>query len=241
MKKVLLLLIAIVFVGCSSADEQPAAQARELTVDGYTFKMMPVLSGNGNFLISRTEVPWDVYDSFVQFINSTENQYAVDAVTGPTPAYATVDRGFGRSGYPAISMSAKAADSFCSWLSSKTETTFTIPTIEQWNFANVGGGGAWHKWNADKTTHPIATTEPNTLGVYDMRGNVGEWVSTQEGPRVIGGSFRTPAEELGPKSLLTRDKSWNTTDPQLPRSPWWLADADYVGLRVVINEGYSNE
>ena len=60
MKKVLLLLIAIVFVGCSSADEQPAAQARELTVDGYTFKMMPVSSGNGNFLISRTEVPWEM-------------------------------------------------------------------------------------------------------------------------------------------------------------------------------------
>ena len=106
---------------------------------------------------------------------------------------------------------------------------------------NTSDGGAWHKWNADKSTHPIATTKPNSLGIYDMRGNVGEWVTTKDGPRVIGGSFRTPAEEIGPSSLLTPIKDWNITDPQLPRSPWWFADADFVGLRIVINEGDFNE
>lgn len=242
MKSLILLLLSLPLCGCNSTNEAESIPVREFTVDGYTFKMMPVPSPNGNFWISRTEVPWDMYDFFVQYINSQENQYAgVDAVTGPTPAYATVDRGFGRNGYPAISMSAKAAESFCSWISSKTGTTFTIPTIEQWNEANVQGGGAWHLWNADKTTHPIATTKPNELGIYDMRGNVGEWISTPDGQKVIGGSFRTPAEELGPKTILTRDKSWNKTDPQLPRSPWWLADADYVGVRLVIHEGDSNE
>ena len=233
--------ILIAIGGCSGAND-PIVIEHQFTVDGIAFKMMPVSSPNGNFWISRTEVTWDLYDLFVHFINSPDNQYAgVDAVTGPTPAYATVDRGFGRSGYPAISMSFQAAESFCSWISLRTDTMFTIPTMEQWKEANSGGGGAWHKWNADKTTHPIATTRPNSLGIYDMRGNVGEWVITKDGPRVIGGSFRTPAEELGVKSLLVRDKSWNKTDPQLPRSPWWLADADYVGLRLCIKEGETNE
>jgi hypothetical protein len=138
-------------------------------------------------------------------------------------------------------MSAQAAESFCNWLSTRTNQTITIPTIEQWNSANTMGDGAWHKWNADKTTHPIATTKPNTLGIYDMRGNVGEWVTTKDGHRVIGGSFRTPAEEIGSSSLLTPIKDWNITDPQLPRSPWWFADADFVGLRIVINKENYNE
>jgi hypothetical protein len=74
-----------------------------------------------------------------------------------------------------------------------------------------------------------------------MNGNVGEWVTTKDGARVIGGSFRTSPEELGTKTLLTPISDWNKTDPQLPRSPWWLADADFVGLRIVTNDGEKDE
>jgi len=232
--------MALLLFGCQ--EKEPTPSIKHISNKGVSIQMMPVLSPNGNFWISRTEVTWDMYDIYVQFINSPTNQYAgVDAITGPTPAYATVDRGYGRSGFPALSMSAQAAESFCEWLSSETGLAFALPTIEQWSAANTGDGGAWHRWNADDTTHPVATTKPNSLGIYDMRGNVGEWVMTADGPKVIGGSFRTPAEELGVSSLLLRDKSWNITDPQLPRSPWWLADADYVGIRVVLNEGKSDE
>ena len=228
-------------VGCTTPIEQkPINQAIKGT--DITIEMMPVQSGDGYFWISQTEVTWDLYDIFLQFINSPDNLHAgVDAVTGPTPAYASVDRGFGRSGYPAISMSAQAAEAFCLWLSTRTERTYTIPTLAQWEKANVGDGGAWHQGNAQKTTHPIATKEPNALGIYDMRGNVGEWVITENGPRVVGGSFRTPAEDLGSTSMLEAEKSWNVTDPQLPRSEWWFADADYVGLRLVTTDGAQYE
>ena len=234
-------LLMFVVVGCSAPNDQtPFTQSIEGT--DYTIEMMPVQSDTGNFWISRTEITWDLYDIFLQFINSPENLNAgVDAVSGPTPAYASVDRGFGRQGYPAISISDKAALSFCDWLSTRTNRFYSIPTIEQWELANVGGGGAWHQWNSEKTTHPVATTEPNSIGIYDMRGNVGEWATTEDGLRVIGGSFRTPEEELGLKTILTPIKDWNVTDPQLPRSPWWYADADYVGLRVVTTNGESHE
>jgi formylglycine-generating enzyme required for sulfatase activity len=235
------LFVICILASCSTPEEQkPITQAVANT--DFTFMMVPVQASSGNFWISRTEVVWDLYDIFLQFINSPDNLHAgVDAVTGPTPAYASVDRGFGRTGFPAISMSAQSAEAFCKWLSSRTNRTYTIPTIDQWEAANVGGGGAWHQWNAEKTTHLVATTEPNALGIYDMRGNVGEWVSTVDGPRVIGGSFRTPAKELGSASMLIAEKSWNVTDPQLPRSPWWFADADYVGLRLVTTDGDSHE
>ncbi len=233
--------LILLLVGCSRPFE-PNSFTQEVEGTDFSFEMMEVPSKNGKFYVSRTEVPWDLYDIFLQFINSPENLYAgVDAITGPTPAYASVDRGFGRSGYPAISMSAQAAESFCAWLTTRTGKTYSIPTIKQWGEANTLGDGAWHKWNAEETTHPIATTNPNTLGIFDMRGNVGEWVTTKDGPRVIGGSFRTPPSNLGAKSLLEAVRGWNVTDPQLPRSPWWFADADYVGLRLVTTIGEKNE
>jgi formylglycine-generating enzyme len=239
--KICYVIALLLTVSCTAPIEQkPINQAIEGT--DITIKMMPVRTGDGYFWISQTEVTWDLYDIFLQFINSPDNLHAgVDAVTGPTPAYASVDRGFGRTGYPAISMSAQAAKAFCLWLSIRTERTYTIPTLAQWEKANVGDGGAWHQWNAQKTTHPVATKEPNALGIYDMRGNVGEWVITENGLRVVGGSFRTPAENLGSASILEAEKSWNVTDPQLPRSPWWFADADYVGLRLVTTDGEHDE
>jgi sulfatase modifying factor 1 len=240
MKLAVGVIACLIFVGCASETEPQSFVQKVEGVD-FTFEMMPVTDSNATFWISRTEVPWDLYDIFLQFINSPDNLYAgIDAITGPTPAYASVDRGFGRSGYPAISMSAQAAESFCTWLSSRTGKTYSIPTIEQWNKANTLGDTSWNESNSGRTTHPIATTDSNSLGIFDMRGNVGEWVTTKDGPRVIGGSFRSPPKELGPNTLLEAVKEWNVTDPQLPRSPWWFADADYVGLRLVTN-GDSNE
>jgi|TARA_B100000959_G_scaffold281471_1_gene345600 hypothetical protein len=207
-----------------------------------SFKMMPVQTEEELFWIARTELTWDLYDKYLQLVNSSENLHAgIDAITGPTPAYALVDRGYGRQGYPAISMSAKAAEAFCKWLSNETGRTYNIPTIEQWKMADANGGTTWNKETAENKTHPVTSSTPNELGIFDMRGNVGEWVLTKDGPRVIGGSFRTPPEKLGRLSLLTPKKAWNETDPQLPRSPWWLADADFVGMRLVTKDGEKNE
>ena len=228
------IFLFIVVISCNQgSDYQPITQ--QIPGTSHSVRLMPVLSKNDEvFWMSSTEITWDLYDAFLQIVNSPENLYAgVDAITGPTPAYGSVDRGYGRSSYPAISMSFQAADSFCLWLSEVSGRTFTLPTLEQYELANIGGDTAWHQWNSNKTTHPVGTTKPNSLGLYDIRGNVGEWVITDNGPKVVGGSFRTAEEDLGTKSMLTPIPGWNKTDPQLPRSPWWLADADFVGLRIV--------
>ena len=237
------ILLFALLLSCNSEDaqvEQPISIPIPDTK--HVIELVPVSSESGTFWISKTELTWDIYDTFLQIVNSSENLYAeVDAITGPTPAYASVDRGFGRSGFPAISMSAQAADAFCVWLTKVTGANFTIPTLEQYEAANVGGGSSWHQFNSDKTTHPVGTKEPNSLGIYDIEGNVGEWVMTADGHRVIGGSFRDSDEALGTKTILTPTPEWNKTDPQLPRSPWWLADADFVGLRVVINDATNSD
>ena len=67
-----------------------------------------------------------------------------------------------------------------------------LPTEAQWHYAAMGGQKskgytyagsntladvAWYADNADGTTHPVASKQPNELGLYDMSGNVWEWTS----------------------------------------------------------------
>jgi formylglycine-generating enzyme required for sulfatase activity len=106
-----------------------------------------------------------------------------------------------------------------------------------------------------RTEEPDAV-EPNPLGLKNMLGNVMEYCSDwyaedafenlpdgavdPKGPptgqeRVIkGGAFRSSVGEVRSASRdYTRSEDWMRTDPQMPKSTWWLSDCNYVGFRVV--------
>jgi len=66
---------------------------------------------------------------------------------------------------------------------------FRLPTEAEWEYACRSGGKlekyaggsdldrmAWYQGNSDRSTHPVATKAPNGLGLFDMNGNVNEWV-----------------------------------------------------------------
>jgi formylglycine-generating enzyme required for sulfatase activity len=82
--------------------------------------------------------------------------------------------------------------------------------------------------------HPVATKAPDALGLFDLFGNAGEWVTTPDEALVIrGGSFRSGADTIGPAARAVQDETWNERDPQLPKSVWWLSDGPFVGFRLV--------
>ncbi len=201
------------------------------------------------FWMSRTEVPWEVYDVFVHRLDLPDADSDAEAETRPSKPYISMDRGFGHKGYPAISLSAKGGAAFCEWLSGLTGRRFRLPTVDEWEHACLGGGTlrfppaievldeyAWHRGNAAFTTHPVATRKPNGYGLHDMLGNAAEWAIAPEGPVVCGGSYRDPRAVLAAGRREVPDPSWNASDPQIPKSSWWLADAGFVGLRVVCEE-----
>ncbi len=66
---------------------------------------------------------------------------------------------------------------------------YRLPILEEWQYAAKGGkdykyagsdnyldGVGWYGDNSDNKTHPVAQKKPNGYGLYDMSGNVSEWV-----------------------------------------------------------------
>ena len=208
----------------------------------------------GPFWIGRTEVTWDEYDiwAFRLDLAGRVPTDSIDAVSRPSRPYGAPDRGFGHQGYPAIGMTYFAAQTYCAWLSAKTGKRYRLATDVEWSRAVRAGLGAdtgwtperrdalaWHAGNAGNQSHPVAAKPPDALGVHDLLGNVAEWVTGGVGsadgrPVVRGGSWADPADQVGPRARAAQTPAWNLTDPQFPKSRWWLADAPFVGFRIVL-------
>ena len=66
------------------------------------------------------------------------------------------------------------------------DPSYDLPTEAQWEYACKAGTDraysrdmesmTWHRQNSGAKTHTVGTKEPNLWGLYDLHGNVGEWV-----------------------------------------------------------------
>lgn len=231
----------------STADSPASGPSPAFTqrIEGttVTIEMVQTAPASGEtaaLWMSRTEIPWDLYNVYVYSLDVAVAGEEADGITRPSKPYVPPDRGFGTNGYPAIGMTHHAAASFCQWLSARTGRTYRLPTEAEWEAACAAGQTedpdrvAWHAGNAGGTTHPLASKEANALGLYDMLGNVAEWTDGRDGrPVARGGSYLDAPATLTCDTRQHQTPAWNTSDPQIPKSRWWLADCSFVGFRIV--------
>jgi formylglycine-generating enzyme required for sulfatase activity len=93
---------------------------------------------------------------------------------------------------PVESVSWEDARNFIDQLNQLEQTnSYRLPSEAEWEYAGRAGTGtdysfgddagklgdyAWFAGNSNKTTQPVAGKKPNPRGLYDMHGNVAEWV-----------------------------------------------------------------
>lgn len=230
----------------ADADREPFTVAVP-GAGGATIEFLPLPPagpGDPPLWMARTELTWDCYGPWLFRFDVPEDERTdVDASSRPSKPYGAVDRGFGYEGHPVIGMTAAAASQYGPWLASHVGGAFRLPTEAEWERACRADADpledgvsavAWTFDDALDRTHPVASKAPNAWGFYDLLGNVAEWCTTPEGGYVVrGGSFNDFASEVGPGLRQLQTPAWNRTDPQQPKSPWWLSDAPFVGLRLV--------
>jgi sulfatase modifying factor 1 len=138
---------------------------------------------------------------------------------------------------------------FIKELNQKTGRYYRLPTEAEWEYAARSGGHrekwagtnneneldsyAWNNNNSNRDTHPVGQKRPNALGLYDMTGNVWEWVGdwydrsyysesprnnpsgpARGGDRVYrGGSYKDRADDL--RTMKRENKSNRRSDSSL--------------------------
>jgi formylglycine-generating enzyme required for sulfatase activity len=221
----------------------------KITVPDPSNKNAPKVVEVKPMWVGKTEVTWDEYDIYLFRLDLTEEQRkaGVEAKTRPSKPYGAPDRGFGHENYPAIGISLLSATEYCKWLSLKTGKKYRLPTAAEWQFFAQAGEKktypimgddiekiAWYWDNADDKTHDVGAKDPNPWGLYDILGNAAEWcVDFDNEGYIYGGAFTDKRPDITPFSKKKNTPDWDATDPQNPKSKWWLKDGPFVGFRVV--------
>ena len=97
------------------------------------------------------------------------------------------------------------------------------------------GEYAWYHGNSGSQTHPVGRKRPNGWGLYDMSGNVWEWVGDWDGAYPSSGQ-RNPTGPASGSSRVNRGGSWDNSPVRLPSAHRRLDNApgdhsDRLGFR----------
>ncbi len=155
--------------------------------------------------LGKTEVTFAEYDAFARETNRALKN----------------DGGWGRDNRPVINVNWNDAKAYVKWLSNKTGKHFRLPSEAEWEYAARAGSTTKYSFGnresdlcdyanhadhrnktcsdgADRQSATVGRYRANAFGLFDMHGNVWEWVEdcwhdsysgapTNGGPWTTGG------------------------------------------------------
>ena len=188
-----------------------------------------------DFYIGKYPVTFELYD---KYCDST-------GIEKPN------DEGWGRGQRPVINVDWRDINEFCTWLSKKIGRgyKYRLPTEAEWEYAARGGGKniRWagtdnkeelgeYAWLWEIKTQPVGQKKPNCIGLYDMTGNVWEWVSDLFAVNYYPSSPRKnpqgPDTPLGPSyqeeygGRVSRGCNYDCNDPLYARTTSRRSDSE---------------
>jgi formylglycine-generating enzyme required for sulfatase activity len=184
----------------------------------------------------------------------TFDEWDACAADGGCNGYKPSDEGWGRGRRPVINVSWDDAKAYVAWLSKKTGKSYRLLSGAEYEYATRAGTQTAYPWgnaigtnNANchacgsqwdaRQTAPVGSFAPNGFGLYDMVGNVEEWMedcyhesyigAPTDGSAWIEGAdcsrriVRAGSWFFAPAFLRSAKRYWFTTDYRL----------NYLGFR----------
>lgn len=146
------------------------------------------------------QIKFKAFGMLAKEVTFTQYEVFAHATKRPLPD----DQGWGRADRPVINVSWEDARDFALWLHDKTGLKWRLPSEAEWEYAaragskglysfgdqlsdfcsygNVADAGTKSGWRNKNCTDghlrtaPVAQFKPNAWGLYDMHGNIWEWV-----------------------------------------------------------------
>lgn len=176
-----------------------------------------------SFALSRFEV------TFAEWENCIND--------GSCKGYRPTDQGWGRADRPVINVSWQDAQEYVNWLSQKTNRQYRLPSESEWEYAARAGTTTRYWWGKDvgynkancdgcgspwdrQQTAPIGSFRANAFGLFDMHGNVGEYVQD-----CYGGYSRAPTDG---SPRLVAPGSYTKCLNRVVRGGSWMFHSNYV-------------
>lgn len=190
----------------------------------------------------------------------TFNDWNKCVIGGGCRGYRPDDGSWGKGRRPVINISWNDTQNYLKWLNTVTGLRYRLPTEAEWEYVARSGGtapfstggsisssqanfngehpyGDGQKGVYRRKTLPVGSFAPNSVGVYDIHGNVYEWVEDCWSPTHAGGPIDGGARLDGDcKYRIMRGGSWVTHGYQMRASKRLRYTKDYryddYGFRI---------